>query len=394
MKVLHVSFSNKNGGASIAAWRIHSGLKKYNVESYFLSIESFTNETTEFKLVNPKRFIFRNYFHRKLSQLILTLVYQNSRTNSLGIFQSKIKEHIRFEDFDIIHYHWINGDLISIKEVFEGNHNVVWTIHDHWPAAGISHVKEKFRSNKLQLALDKFIKRQKRINWNNYEPTIICPSKWIEQEIKMSHHFKTYTSINIPNPIDMRKFISIPHKDHRNEKVIIGFGANDGLNSFHKGFDLLIDSLRNLSKTEFSNNVSLIVIGGKKNEELDLLGYQIEYTGHISDEYELIKIYSKLSFFILPSRIDNLPNMSIEVCSCEVPVLGFKTCGVVDIIKHKKNGFLAEAFSVKDLENGILWLTKNHNYCKPFCRPLVSKLFSEDIIIPRYIKVYNDVLFK
>ena len=69
---------------------------------------------------------------------------------------------------------------------------------------------------------------------------------------------------------------------------------------------------------------------------------------------------AKVDFLIFPSRQDNLPNVIIESLSNFKPVLAFNIGGLGDLIKHKKNGYLAKPFDIKDFNRGLQFIIKNH----------------------------------
>ena len=48
-----------------------------------------------------------------------------------------------FQEADIIHLHWINQGMLSlrgIRKILDSGKPVVWTMHDIWPATAICHL--------------------------------------------------------------------------------------------------------------------------------------------------------------------------------------------------------------------------------------------------------------
>ena len=67
---------------------------------------------------------------------------------------------------------------------------------------------------------------------------------------------------------------------------------------------------------------------------------------------------------------------------------------MADIIEHKKTGYLAKAFDVKDLANGIIYVL-DQNINKQLAnnaREQAIKKFSEKKISEDYSKIYEKIL--
>ena len=106
-----------------------------------------------------------------------------------------------------------------------------------------------------------------------------------------------------------------------------------------------------------------------------------------------MKAYSAVDLTVLPSRIDNLPNIGIEANACGTPVIAFNTCGIPSIIKNKFNGYLAEPFDTDDLVKGVLWALNNNNLqLKSNCRKYVLDNFDSKKIAIQHIELYKKIL--
>jgi glycosyltransferase involved in cell wall biosynthesis len=47
---------------------------------------------------------------------------------------------------------------------------------------------------------------------------------------------------------------------------------------------------------------------------------------------------------------------------CGIPIVAFKTGGLVDIVDHKINGYLADAKNIEDFSSGIAWILNEKDY--------------------------------
>ncbi len=73
---------------------------------------------------------------------------------------------------------------------------------------------------------------------------------------------------------------------------------------------------------------------------------------------------------VVPSLQDNLPNTVMESLAYGTPCVAFDIGGMSDMIEHKKNGYLAQAFEIQDLAKGIAWILEDQErYQKLSDRP-------------------------
>ena len=81
--------------------------------------------------------------------------------------------------------------------------------------------------------------------------------------------------------------------------------------------------------------------------------------------------------------------------SCGTPVVGFNNTGVQDIVRHKKNGYLAEYKNISDLAEGIIWTLEN-NEDKSLsleARNFAKKSFDSKKIALNFKEIYNKALY-
>ena len=95
-------------------------------------------------------------------------------SHSLNIFSSNILKKIDKINPDIVNLHWINNELISIKQISKIKQPIVWTFNDMWPMCGGEHYvsddryvngydKSSKRSDEKGIDLNRFLWKQKKI---------------------------------------------------------------------------------------------------------------------------------------------------------------------------------------------------------------------------------------
>jgi hypothetical protein len=76
------------------------------------------------------------YVDRKISILEKTSPPNYTSVGWIGAVNAK---WINKSNFDIVHLHWINGGLISIREIGLIEKPIVWSMLDMWPFLGVNH---------------------------------------------------------------------------------------------------------------------------------------------------------------------------------------------------------------------------------------------------------------
>jgi glycosyltransferase involved in cell wall biosynthesis len=194
---------------------------------------------------------------------------------------------------------------------------------------------------------------------------------------------------NVWRPIDMllsRKILGLSC-----DKKLVLFGAI-GVGADHrKGFDLLMMSIEILDSSDL--NYELVVFGGLEPEKPLPTKCKVHYVGALNDDISLSLLYSAVDVFVIPSRIDNLPNTGVEAQACGTPVVAFNVGGLGDIVQHKVTGYLAIKDDVVDLAQGIAWvINRPNNKLRVESRVGAVKKWSPSIVAKQYYDLYSKVM--
>lgn len=76
----------------------------------------------------------------------------------------------------------------------------------------------------------------------------------------------------------------------------------------------------------------------------------------------------------------------MENLLCNTPIIGFDVSAVPELIKHKKNGYLAKLKDAEDLANGIKYLIENRNVLN------IDANYSSNRVIERHFDVWNEIM--
>ena len=417
MRVLIVSTSDSNGGAAVAANRLAEALINNGVKAKMLVRDKLSERITVAAL--PRSPWLKWHF---LWERFIIFVYSRfSRKHLFDIDIANAGTDItrlpEFREADVIHLHWINQGMLSLKgirRILQSGKPVVWTMHDIWPATAICHLSLSCRhfirqchhcqylpNGGSEHDLASAVWNVKRRMFKFYELSFVACSRWLENEAKSSALLNGQSITNIPNPIDTRVFcpgdkVKVRMKEQLPEDKKLILFVCQRLTNRYKGMQHLIDACLKLSSAhpEMNSKLAVVLLGGNADEVASMLPFPSYPLGYIHDEHRIANIYQAADLFVLPSLSENLPNTIMEAMACGVPCLAFRVGGIPEEIDHMKNGYVARYEDSDDLANGMHWVLEEADY-EELSRRCVNKVvqnYSQSSVAMRYIEVYQHAL--
>lgn len=410
MKIAMVNHSDINGGAARAAWRIHHALRQSGVDSRMYVNRASAGDWT---VTGPNDKIekalgmLRSPLGGMTTRLLKT---GNPILHSPAILPSSWPKRLNMSDADIVHLHWVNGEMMSVVDISRITKPVVWTLHDMWAFCGAEHYTVDYRwrdgyktNNRPEYEsgfdLNRWTWQRKLKAWKK-PMHIVTPSRWLADCARQSVLMRDWPISVIPNALDVDSWQPVEKKLARQlmnlptDCPLLAFGAIGGGQDPRKGMDLLLMALDHL-RGQFQD-LQLVVFGQNAPRELPDFGFPIHYTGHLHDDLSLRVLYSAADAMIIPSRQDNLPNTGVEALACGTPVIAFNTCGLPDIVTHQETGWLAKAFDTEDLAKGIQWVLNDEirlvSLSKRARKSAVEK-FSYEVVSKKYISLFEMIRF-
>ncbi|MDD5598544.1 MAG: glycosyltransferase [Victivallaceae bacterium] len=393
MRILHINYYDIQGGAAKAAYRLHRGLLETGQDSGMFVAEKKSNDNSVQQLFSKSRLQSLHITQRLEVMLAYWARKHHNFHHSLNCFNSGIVSQINSFEPDIVNLHWINGCMVSNKEIAQINAPIIWTLHDNWAYSGAEHYHfsgdERYRNGYGKSSfwdVNRLVWSQKIKYWKNLDFSVVAPSSWIGKEAAASRIMSGKNIQVIHNGIDLNTF-SPQTKENNRQRKTIAFGAFD-LSDWNKGGRELLQALRIL-RDKHKREFELLLIGnGKFGAE-----FQNRSTGFIVADKDLAKAYQQADVFVLASKYDNLPNMLVEASACGTPLAAFNTGGIPDIVEHRENGYLAEAFNSEDLADGINYILddKNHSRLASTARKSAEKKFDINNIVSKYINLYKSI---
>ncbi len=379
MKILHISTYDLFGGAARAAYRIHRGLLSIGIDTKFLVQKKTSDDPS---VIGPETRLQKLHTRIRLKASMQLLKLQkttNPSKRSFNYFPSGIHKRINAMDADVVHLHWINDEMISVREIARINKPIVWTSHDMWAFSGTDHYEDLEipgryyciyeRSNRpssyRRLDLDRWTWERKKKHWANTNYHMVAPSSWLADCISKSDLLKEQPVRVIHNCLDtdcykpLDKELACSHFSLSANKKHVMFGALSGTTDKRKGFHLLQSALQQISVHETGKELEIIVFGSDEPPDPPDLGLPTRYLGFMHDDDALALLYSAADVIIVPSTQESFGQNASESLACGTPVVAFGATGLLDIVDHKQNGYLAKPFDPEDLAQGIIWVLED-----------------------------------
>ena len=410
MKILHIAPSDSKGGASLAARRLHEGLRDTGIDSRMLVVHKATDDPDIFSYASKSLYRFERAFAGIERRVIAKSQPLGAERVSTNFVRSlTIRKYLRKHADALIHIHWPGDGLLDVGLFAELalRGPFCWTFHDMWGMTGGCHYDQLCGKWKLgcrkcpQVSpllywAPRLSWLQKKRLWKSDRMNIICPSHWMKEEAEKSPILQ-YASLHyVPNPIDTEAFTAKDKRQCREtlgiptDRSIILFGAANSVHDKRKGYAYLLDSLKRLRQSYTPRDLHLVVFGSKSSVT-EIEGYPTTFLGEIRGADRLAEVYSAADVFVAPSLQDNLPNTIVEAISCGTPVVAFNVGGVSDIVVSGQTGYLAKPYNISELADFIgVCLSSERISSK--ARDYTLNMFSRETVIPKFKKLYSGIL--
>ena len=417
MRVLIVNTSEKTGGAAVAANRLMAALNNHGVKAKMLVRDKQTDNISVVALPQSPRLRWNFLWERFV--LFVRLHFNRRHLFELDLANAgtDITRLPEFKEADIIHLHWINQGMLSLKgirKIVQSGKPVVWTMHDIWPATAICHLTLGCNNYRQQCGQCKYLPghgsagdlsaavwRKKRAMQADSSLYYVACSRWLEGEAKKSALLQGLKVTSIPNPIDLRVFHPTDRAEARRQlqlpadRRLILFVSQRVTNP-NKGMDYLVEACRLMADQhpESVQATGVVILGGHAEEVAGELPFEAFPLGYVNDERRIVQVYNAADVFVLPSLSENLPNTIMEAMACGVPCVGFNVGGIPEEIDHKKNGYVANYRDAADLAAGLHWVLSeaDHATLSAQAQRKVAHNYSQSAVAMRYTEVYNEAL--
>jgi len=219
---------------------------------------------------------------------------------------------------------------------------------------------------------------------------IVAVSQALKDDINRYSKRPVYV---VPNVVEMKKFslTGTVSKDKKMNAGILG-----GMGNYRKGLDILIKALPLIKDLELTVHIGG---DGKYLNTFRNLAKELEvqkkcvFYGEIKPE-AIFDFYSKLDFYVLPSRDETFGVVVVEAMACGLPVIATK-CGGPEEIITKETGILIEKENPAELAAAIRSVAGSmSSYDRKAIRDYVLERYSPETFLALISEVYRELLVK
>lgn len=352
MKVLQISATDNQGGASMVAYSLGASLRQRGHTVGMLVGKAFAGEDW-IEPIRPKRIP---------GDRLLQKVIHRTGLDQFG-FQQSFPFHYGaryFRQFDLVHLHDLppQFNLLGLPWLSRLV-PTFWTLHSMWPITGgcsfsfdCPKWKEscgacpqfgKWPLSWLHRDASRASIRLKRLLYRFSPLVVICVSRWL-QKCAEDPTFARHRVAHIPNSPDpvfqpenreaARKALGVP-----SDAFAILFSVSGNPDDTRKGTDLIVQALDQLQdKRVFLLPTGITPPSG--DMEGTFKRFEALPVRHIDNRNTMKTYYNAADLFWSPTRADNCPMAILESMACGTPVLAAEVGGVPEILDQGRAGFL------------------------------------------------------
>ena len=184
---------------------------------------------------------------------------------------------------------------------------------------------------------------------------------------QLAKFYKEKLDVNfeyLPSPLDTRMFEKIPNVEKIPNQV-----AFVGRDSHEKGIDVL------------------------KEAESEINGDVVYCTDRSWED--AMRIIKSSSIVVVPSRMESLPTTVKEAFYLNVPVIGTDVGGIPELIKNNETGIIVPPENPSKLAQAVNELLSDKEKSEKLAtngNTFVKNNMTWDVILPKYIQFYEDLL--
>lgn len=414
MKVLLLSTFDIRGGAARAAYRLHHGLRAIHVDSKMLVQEKSSDDWT---VIAPKTYIQIGIAKTRATIDAFPLRFYPKFENYGRFFPQwvpdRLPEKVNQLNPDIINLHWISGGFVQIETLAKFKQPIVLTLHDMWAFTGGCHSSQECDrytgkcgkcpqlKSKQDVDISRWVWQRKAKAWESLDLTIVTPSHWLANAAKSSKLLGDHPIHIIPHGLNTKIYRPTDSKIARSllnlpqDKYLVLFGAMKATSDVNKGWQFIHPTLHRLKQLGWQDKIEVIIFGASIPEKPLDVGFPCHYLGQIYDDLTLALIYAAVDVTLVPSKQESFGQTASESLACGTPVVAFGVTGLLDIVTHHQNGYLAEPFDCEDLANGIDWILidiNRHQLLRQNARKKALQDFDQNLQALRYQTLFSSIL--
>lgn len=418
MKLLHLSTNDIAGGAALAAYRLHSGLRRRGLDSELLVVKAESGDPSVRALGGGGSLLARVRRQLRLRQIRRDFVAYR-RTRGPG--------HEQFSDdrsrygaavaravppADIVTLHWVAG-MLDYKAFFGAVPPalpLVWRLsdmnaftggchYDEWCgrwASGCGACPQLGSSRADDLSQQIWQRKAEAFAQLGAEQLhVVALNGWMAEQVRRSPLLGRFPIAVIPNGVNSDTFAP---RDRALARDVLGIPQDARVVLFvamattnhRKGFSLLTQALG--AMRDAVPGLFLLSLGRART----MPEVQVPHLalGEVKQERLLSLVYSAADLFAIPSLQDNQPNTVLEALACGVPVVGFDAGGIGEMVRPGLTGELVPVGDVSALREATAALLLDEGRRRALgagARQVVLREYRQEQQVERYCQLYAEL---
>lgn len=410
MRIVHVSPADIQGGAARGAYGLHRALRDLGLDSIMLVQRKYSDDASVVAKRGERGKVVAG-LRERLDRLPLNF-YRWEQENwwTVGWMPYDLRDAVDRLAPDLLHFHGAGRGAAPIETLAQlRRYPMVWTLRDLWALTGGCHYTsgcERYLEgcgtcpqlgSRNTADLSRWHWARKQRAWRDLPVAFVGLSEWMADCARRSPLTGRYPITVIPNGIDTTRFHPEAKATYRadlglpQDKWIVLYGAMHATTDPRKGFRQLRDAAAQLARTAWRERLHVVVFGNDDTPPpFDL---PTTYLGRISGDAMLARLYATADAMVVPSIEEAFGKTAAEAMACGTPVVGFANTGLLDIVDHRVNGYLAETGSAPDLARGIVWTIQQAAEDPAIgerARAKILRDFDSRTVARRYERLYRD----
>jgi glycosyltransferase involved in cell wall biosynthesis len=377
LRLLHFSTSDLNGGAALAAYRLHRALADAGQSSELIARQKLSGDadvTGVPAYINPWRARGR--------RLLRLVSRQQETTPSPPAFNLDVDQDLRTDLFyrhprgavDVVVLHSVTR-LLTVREIHRLHEHyrcpVVWVMADQAPLTGGCHYAYECRGYTRSCGTCPQLQSTdpedgSRTTWQRRSELLrelpiafVAPSSGAARWVRESSVFAEHRVEVIPAIANAKVFRPIARSvarellDLAQEARIVLAGAGN-LMHFRKGLANYFPEALTLLPGPLRDRLFVLALGARGEELLELLPVSGRALGTVRDEVAIALAYQAADVFVCPTIADAGPLMIPESLLCGTPVVAFDEGYAVDLLAHDTRiGYLCRRREAAEIARGL-----------------------------------------
>lgn len=407
VEVVHFSAADTAGGSARSAYRVHCGLRARGHASRML-VGLRQSDDPDVDTV----------WSGRAGQLANRFVDEATRRAGLEYawFPStrRVLAHpwvARAQVFNLYNTHGGYFETGMLRAL-SARAPIVWRLSDMWPFTGhcaYAGACERWRSGCGEcpdlgtwppLGRDTTARlwRMKDRLYQDCRITVVAPSSWTERLARESPLLSRFPVQRIPNGIDTAVFRPTDRAAARaalgvdQEASVILFVAHGLDGNDRKGTE---DAIAALGLLGSRPGTAVLLAGQGGGSWVERVPVPVKRLGFIADDRRLAQAYACADVLLVPSRVENLPNVVLEAFACGLPAVAADAGGMRDAVRHLETGWLAPVGEAQGLAEGLRRLLEDAGLRRQLGRnasELARKEFDRELEIDRFESLYREAL--